>query len=156
MWDLPGSGIELTSPTLAGGFLSTAPPGKSWNWQLLTFPFPLPLLPHIWKSWKEIPDVPSKDFQVTQASASTWEPSSIPKWLQKPQPVSHSSALRLFLEPPRTDAALPRVPHYVTSKVFRPLLRCGLISLNIWTKFSTEVYPFLQGGHSRWLPRPLF
>ena len=28
MWDFPGSGIEPMSPTLAGGFLCTAPPGK--------------------------------------------------------------------------------------------------------------------------------
>ena len=29
MWDLPGPGIELVSPALAGGFLTTALPGKS-------------------------------------------------------------------------------------------------------------------------------
>ena len=29
MWNLPGSGIEPVSPALAGGFLSTVPPGKS-------------------------------------------------------------------------------------------------------------------------------
>ena len=28
MWDLPGLGIEPVSPALAGGFLSTVPPGK--------------------------------------------------------------------------------------------------------------------------------
>ena len=28
MWDLPGPGIEPVSPTLAGGILTTAPPGK--------------------------------------------------------------------------------------------------------------------------------
>ena len=28
MWDLPGHGLEPTSPALAGGFLTTAPPGK--------------------------------------------------------------------------------------------------------------------------------
>ena len=31
MWDLPGLGIEPMSPPLAGGFLTTAPPGKSLN-----------------------------------------------------------------------------------------------------------------------------
>ena len=30
MWDLPGPGIESVSPALAGGFLTTAPPGKSY------------------------------------------------------------------------------------------------------------------------------
>ena len=29
MWDLPGPGIEPVSPSLAGVFLTTAPPGKS-------------------------------------------------------------------------------------------------------------------------------
>ena len=28
MWDLPGPGIELVSPALQGGFLTTGPPGK--------------------------------------------------------------------------------------------------------------------------------
>ena len=31
MWDLPGPGLEPTSPALAGGFLTTAPPGKASN-----------------------------------------------------------------------------------------------------------------------------
>ena len=30
MWDLPGPGIEPVSSALAGGFLTTAPPGKSY------------------------------------------------------------------------------------------------------------------------------
>ena len=29
MWDLPEPGLEPLSPELAGGFLSTVPPGKS-------------------------------------------------------------------------------------------------------------------------------
>ena len=29
MWDLPGPGLEPMSPELAGGFLTTVPPGKS-------------------------------------------------------------------------------------------------------------------------------
>ena len=29
MWNLPGPGIKPTSPALAGGFLTTGPPGKS-------------------------------------------------------------------------------------------------------------------------------
>ena len=29
MWDLPGQGLEPMSPALAGGFLTTEPPGKS-------------------------------------------------------------------------------------------------------------------------------
>ena len=31
MWDLPGPGMESTPPALAGGFLSTVPPGKPWG-----------------------------------------------------------------------------------------------------------------------------
>ena len=38
MWDLPGPGLEPVSPALAGGFLTTAPPGKPLNlvWIYLT------------------------------------------------------------------------------------------------------------------------
>ena len=36
MWDLPGPGLEPTSPALAGRFLTTAPPGKH-SILLLTF-----------------------------------------------------------------------------------------------------------------------
>ena len=34
MWDLPGSGIELESSVLVGGFLTTEPPGKPAKWYL--------------------------------------------------------------------------------------------------------------------------
>ena len=30
-WDLPGPGMELMYPALAGGVLATGPPGKSYN-----------------------------------------------------------------------------------------------------------------------------
>ena len=36
MWALPGPGLEPVSPALAGGFLTTAPPGKSLK-QFLVF-----------------------------------------------------------------------------------------------------------------------
>ena len=32
MWTLPIPGIQPVAPTLAGGFLSTAPPGNSFTW----------------------------------------------------------------------------------------------------------------------------
>ena len=35
MWDLPGPGIEPMSPVLAGGFLTTEPPGKSQDTKLI-------------------------------------------------------------------------------------------------------------------------
>ena len=41
MWDLPGPGIESVSPALTGGFLTTAPPGKS-RLQCLGFNLQLP------------------------------------------------------------------------------------------------------------------
>ena len=39
MWDLPGPGLELVSPALAGGFLTTAPPGKPKCVLFLIFKF---------------------------------------------------------------------------------------------------------------------
>ena len=35
MWDLPRPGLESMSPALAGGFLTTAPPGKPFPGRLL-------------------------------------------------------------------------------------------------------------------------
>ena len=35
MWYLPGPGLEPMSPALAGGFSTTAPPGKSHQWTLI-------------------------------------------------------------------------------------------------------------------------
>ena len=37
MWDLPGPGLEPVSPALAGGFLTTAPPGKPPDFHLTHF-----------------------------------------------------------------------------------------------------------------------
>ena len=41
MWDLPRPGLEPVSPALAGGFSTTAPPGKppylSYNWKFILF-----------------------------------------------------------------------------------------------------------------------
>ena len=36
MWDLPGPGLEPVSPALAGGFLTTVPPGKSHEYYFLS------------------------------------------------------------------------------------------------------------------------
>ena len=45
MWDLPGPGPEPVSPALAGGLLTTAPPGKS-----LPLCFRLSLFDPLWSS----------------------------------------------------------------------------------------------------------
>ena len=40
MWDLPGPGLEPMCPELAGGFLTTAPPGKPmYSYFKLSFDF---------------------------------------------------------------------------------------------------------------------
>ena len=44
MWDLPGPGLEPVSPALAGGFLTTVPPGKS---RYNVFKKPLLSLSHV-------------------------------------------------------------------------------------------------------------
>ena len=38
MWDLPRPGLEPVSPALAGGFSTTAPPGKPWEAVLICNP----------------------------------------------------------------------------------------------------------------------
>ena len=37
IWDLPGPGLEPMSPALAGGFLTTTPPGKSLSFWMVFF-----------------------------------------------------------------------------------------------------------------------
>ena len=39
MWDPPGPGIKPVSPALAGGFLTTVPPGKSLQVSVLDMVF---------------------------------------------------------------------------------------------------------------------
>ena len=39
LWDLPGPGIQPVSPALAGGFLTTGPPGKSLQYILAAYIF---------------------------------------------------------------------------------------------------------------------
>ena len=39
MWDLPRSALEPVSPALAGGFLTTAPPGKPYEISFYLFTF---------------------------------------------------------------------------------------------------------------------
>ena len=47
-WDLPGPGIEPVSPALAGGFLTTGPPGTS---QRYFFFFLINLFIYFWLCW---------------------------------------------------------------------------------------------------------
>ena len=44
MWDLPGPGIEPVSPALAGGFLTTGPPGKPYDSDFIMFGLAISLL----------------------------------------------------------------------------------------------------------------
>ena len=87
-WDLPGPGIEPLFPSLAGGFLATAPPGKLlyslFKWTMVLFFFHSELsgffisafTRHIWHqrlvSWKTV-------FPWTRA----WE------WFQNNSNVLH-------------------------------------------------------------------
>ena len=48
MWDLPGPGLEPVSPALAGGFLTTVPPGKSEQ-VTLTGPIEVTFIIGMWK-----------------------------------------------------------------------------------------------------------
>ena len=48
MWDLPGPGLEPMSPALAGGFLTTAPPGKPPNLLFISIDLPIPDIAYEW------------------------------------------------------------------------------------------------------------
>ena len=47
MWGLPGPGLEPMSPALAGGFLTTAPPGKPLSFLFCIDNFSLYYIPPI-------------------------------------------------------------------------------------------------------------
>ena len=49
MWDLPGLGLEPVFPELAGGFLTTVPPGKPHSTDFLKFCFHFHLSQGIFK-----------------------------------------------------------------------------------------------------------
>ena len=52
MWDLPRPGLEPVSPALAGGFLTTAPPGKTILKALCTHIFfKIYLFIYFWLCW---------------------------------------------------------------------------------------------------------
>ena len=52
MWDLPGPGLEPVSPALAGGFLTTVPPGKpSKLFFVFCFFLKFYLFIYLWVCW---------------------------------------------------------------------------------------------------------
>ena len=61
MWDLPGAGIEPTSPALTGGFFTIEPPGNLCLWALGKWAGQLGqgLEDHIWESGLHLPGLES-------------------------------------------------------------------------------------------------
>ena len=52
MWDLPGPGLEPVSPALAGGFLTTEPPGKpNFSLFIYLFIYKFILFIYFWLCW---------------------------------------------------------------------------------------------------------
>ena len=70
MWNLPGRRMEPTSPALAGGFLSTEPPGKSQE-NVLLWSFSL---------WKKMMDnLPKKSIGFDDPHILRWRLRSAPE-----------------------------------------------------------------------------
>ena len=65
MWDLPRPGLEPMSPALAGGYLTTAPPGKSLIVAIINsshvFTF-LGILVHLEKITEKILKKPPREY----------------------------------------------------------------------------------------------
>ena len=80
MWDLPGPGLEPVSPALAGGFLTTAPPGKSLPTPPFYSPSPAPAFP-LHPAWP-------RTFVVIC-------PSTLPFALQWKSPLTFSETMTL-------------------------------------------------------------
>ena len=67
MWDLPGPGIEPVSPTLAGGFLTTAPPGKSKTKALLKWKCkPVKKVENMYQNWDFIKNILNTNVTVIE------------------------------------------------------------------------------------------
>ena len=99
MWNLPGPGIEPMSPALAGGFLCTAPPGRSWifffNNRVNFMLFKTLITEDIGFSnslsltqWHEITFEKNKESLVERASPCKW---------RKGEKVLHLSVNLIFL-----------------------------------------------------------
>ena len=62
MWDLPGPGLEPVSPALAGGFLTTAPPGTPGTDALLFLLYSIDQCqwPNLESDWESITNLLGK------------------------------------------------------------------------------------------------
>ena len=74
MWNLPGPGIEPMSPVLAGRFLSTSPPGKSFPPPriFLAPPFPLVPWPQCSLVLSHVPPVGLPVFLLPPSGPQSW------------------------------------------------------------------------------------
>ena len=70
MWDLPSPGLQPVSPALAGGFLTTAPPGKPWKSFFKGRSYLYPVLWSISLSPKTRVSVPTAMFIISWLSSS--------------------------------------------------------------------------------------
>ena len=96
MWDLPEPGIEPVSPLLAGGFLTTGPPGKNDKTIIIIFffklktkkirPIPESLLGNPWQSLLPLLSAHKPSVDNTRSRAS---PSMIYKLCLLPGNLAH-------------------------------------------------------------------
>ena len=71
MWDLPEPGLKPVSPALAGGFLTTAPPGKPKKRRVLVGSCcPGPKMSKAWNSLGELRVGEGGDEEVEGAALS--------------------------------------------------------------------------------------
>ena len=83
MWDLPRPGIQPVSPALAGGFLTTAPPGKSCE-NIFNESVSYLGLSSILSSWAALPTL--------TCFLSLWDfPLNLPVWEEPPDDGSHAA-----------------------------------------------------------------
>ena len=93
MWDLPGPGLEPMSPALAGGFLTTAPPGKSWKSFLIPSSPVLPVIPDLIN--QQVLLFISPKYILNPSTSLHLHHCLSPGWRQKPPNRSPTSTLAL-------------------------------------------------------------
>ena len=110
MWDLPGPGLKPVSPALAGGFLTTEPPGKPTKPTLTCDPA-ITLLGSYTKELKT--ECPHRNLHmmfiaVLLKIAKTWMPPTCPSgWWMDKSTVVHPDNSGIFFSAKKELAIRP-------------------------------------------------
>ena len=134
MWDLPRPRLEPVSPALAGGFLTTAPPGRSspWSFNLRLEARGEPR--QAWASKTTCPAAPTQCASRNHPPVSAPEPRHLGQGLHKPPDL-------MLLSRP-CDGRVPSLTSHLGSILAVP--RIGCVALDKSLNLSVLLIPQLK------------